>query len=128
MTVIQGLTIIDLPNDYANPPLPTSHPRIIDVDNDSQNELFISQGTLRLIPHPKWGAINIGIVATPYAGGPGSITVKAYDCQGKLVDTIKNINTQQKGPDKMLVMAPEICYIEIRGEETSIDKIAFISE
>jgi hypothetical protein len=125
--VIHGLTIIDLGNDYANPPLPSANPRIIDVDNDGQNELFISQGTLRLIPNPQWGAVRIGIVATPFAGGPKSITVKAYDCNGTEVDKTYNVNTQQKGPDKMIVMATEICYLEIRGEETSIDKIAFIS-
>lgn len=126
VTVIQGLTIIDLGNDYANPPLPTANLRIMDVDNDKKNELFISQGTLRLIPHPKWGAIKIGIVATPFAGGPKSITVKAYDCQGNVVDKIQNMNTQLKGPEKMIVMSPEICYVEVRGQETSIDAIGFI--
>jgi hypothetical protein len=122
---IQGLTIIDLPNTYANPPLPSSNLRIIDVDGDGQNELFISQGRLRAIPNPKWDfEIKIGVVAAPFAGGPGSITVYAYDCNGNQVDKTANTNTQ-KYPEKVLVIGPKICYIEIEGVEASIEKIYF---
>lgn len=130
-TIIQGAHFIDLYNDYADPNDPayaSAGLRIYDVDNNGKNEFFISQGTVQIIPNPNWGVIRLLVGTSHFFGGVGTLTINAFDCSGSLVSTATNTIGKQGIVETLLLIAPEICYIEIRGQEVAIDKIDFLVE
>jgi hypothetical protein len=104
----------------------TSEIQGYDVDNNGKNEFFISQGAARIIPNPKWSSIKFAVGASHFFGGAGAITINAYDCDGNLVDTAMNTVAKQGIYEKMLLLADEICFIDIQGSEVAIDKIVFV--
>lgn len=134
--IIQGFVFEDLGNDYAVPPLPTSHLQIYDADGNNENELFIGQGRVKIYPTAdllsemsKTSGYEVSlsqliITAKHYFGGAAQPTVMSYDHGGNSLDYDEG--TKEEGKiEKMILMGPNISYIVIRGQEVAIDKICF---